>query len=71
MKITRVLKNSCLKVKEKRCIINCVKGSIWITYPGSNDILLCDNENITIIDKTKIIIQGLENSSLTIETAIS
>lgn len=71
MKIIKILKKNCLRINEKKCKITCLSGTLWITYRNSKDILLLKNEEITLKHKKDTIIQGFENSSLTIETAIN
>lgn len=59
---------------EKRQLINlgdysgkieCVKGKIWITQIGSEDIIL-DNSSIFIEKSKELIIQSLGNAKVTI-----
>jgi len=40
----------------------CQKGSLWITSPGSRDILLKDKEEVIIKSRGKILIENIYES---------
>ncbi len=70
--VKNISKKSDLRVLgNMNCFIECIEGVLWITYVGSDDILLTSGESITLTREGNIIIQSLVDSSYTVEPARS
>jgi len=40
------------------CRIICRKGCLWVTWPGSGDVILTENEELTIRSRGKIFMEN-------------
>lgn len=47
--------------------VKCIEGLFWLTYKSGKDIIINADDNISLIDKKKVIIQGLKSGSLYLE----
>jgi len=50
--------------------INCVKGSLWITWPGSGDVLLGSGDKISLKTKGVLCLTALSDSTIHTEKKI-
>ena len=47
--------------------VKCIDGLFWITYKCGKDIIINADDNISLIDKKKVIIQVIKSGSIYLE----
>ena len=47
--------------------VKCIDGLFWITYKCGKDIIINADDNISLIDKKKVIIQTIKSGSICLE----
>lgn len=71
MKLTMTLENQQLFSIEKLGKINlkCISGHLWVTTDeNSTDMTLRGGENVSINTKGKLVVQGIINSKISINS---
>lgn len=56
-------KDQCLAIGPQIRTVCCTEGKLWLTYPGSTDIIISKGEIFEINTAGGVIIQGLCASS--------
>jgi hypothetical protein len=48
-------------------VVNCIRGSLWITWPGSGDIILRDGDELAVRQQGKLCVTSLNNAFVQIQ----
>ncbi len=47
--------------------LNCVRGTLWVTWPGSGDVILRDGDEISVRQHGKLCVTSLTGSFVSIK----
>lgn len=60
-------KGNIISLNSSEAMIRCLNGIVWITWPGSSDVILREGENTLISSKGKLCITALSEACINIK----